>query len=147
MGEHIAKILAREFPKIEELFHAQPEELQKIQEVGTEVALSLHQFFLEKQNREEIRKLIGHGICFAEPEKTKSKKLEGKVFVFTGALGLFTRDEAERMVEQNGGKAASTVSGKTSFVVAGEEAGSKLDKARKLGVLVISEQQFLKMLS
>ncbi|RMD95965.1 MAG: hypothetical protein D6814_12255 [Calditrichaeota bacterium] len=119
-----------------------------IHEIGPQVAESIEQFFLEKRNLETLRKLFEGGVKIqAQPaEAAEDNRFAGMTFVFTGALEKFTREEAERLVEEKGGRAASSVSKKTTYVVAGPGAGSKLAKARELGVPVLTEQEFLSML-
>jgi len=103
-------------------------------------------FFKEEQNIRLIEKICDSGVEYPRTRVRKEGKLEGKTFVFTGALEKFTRDEAKRMVENEGGKTVSSVSGKTSYVVAGEDAGSKLEKAKRLKVNVITEDEFIKLI-
>ncbi|MDZ7266963.1 MAG: NAD-dependent DNA ligase LigA [candidate division KSB1 bacterium] len=148
VGEHMARVLAREFGSLEALMAAAAGRLQQIHEVGPQVAESVTRFFKEKRNRETIKRLLQGGVKIraATPARQAEPAFAGKTFVFTGALEKFTRAEAERMVEERGGHAAGAVSKKTNYVVAGPGAGSKLDKARELGVPVISEEEFLKML-
>ncbi|MBI5373905.1 MAG: NAD-dependent DNA ligase LigA [Candidatus Schekmanbacteria bacterium] len=145
VGEYVAKILAKRFRSIEKLSHAAEEELLSIEGVGPEVAASVVKFFKINENMNVVRKLLSAGIKIVEPDENVSAVLEGKTFVFTGALKKFTRDEAKRLAEHSGGHVASSVSSRTDFVVAGEDAGSKADKAKQLGVKVISEEEFIKM--
>ena len=146
VGEHTAKLLASSFGSIDNLETATEEELLAIREVGPQVAESIRTFFHNGQNREVVRRLLAAGVRPSVTEKKVGGKFTGKTFVFTGALSRFTRDEAKRMVEDEGGHAAGSVSKKTDFVVAGAEAGSKLDKARQLGVKVLTEDEFLEMI-
>ncbi|HTP67152.1 MAG TPA: NAD-dependent DNA ligase LigA [Geobacteraceae bacterium] len=146
VGEHTARLLAGAFGSIHNLERASEAELLSIREIGPQVALSITTFFHNQENQRVIERMLAAGV---EPTATMKKvggKLTGKTFVFTGALTRFSRDEAKRLVENEGGHAAGSVSKKTDFVVAGAEAGSKLDKARELGVRVISEEEFLEML-
>jgi len=143
VGEHTAKLLAKEFGTIDALKTAKYDALIKIREVGPEVAKSILAFFAEERNLKLIDKLIKGGITYEAEKANKGGPLEGKTFVFTGVLKGFTRDEAESLVESKGGRPTSSVSKKTDYVVAGEEAGSKLDKARELGVKVITEEEFV----
>lgn len=143
VGEHTAKLLAKEFGTIDALGAAKYDDLIKIREVGPEVAKSILAFFAEERNLKLIVKLIKGGITYEAEKANKGGPLEGKTFVFTGALKGFSRDEAESLVESKGGRPTSSVSKKTDYVVAGEEAGSKLDKARELGVKVITEEEFV----
>jgi DNA ligase (NAD+) len=148
VGEHMARVLAKEFGSLQNLIKADAERLQQIHEVGPQVAESVSSFFREKKNLATIERLKKGGVKIREIAKPKAadKKFAGKTFVFTGALEKFSRDEAERLVDERGGRASGSVSKKTDYVVAGPGAGSKLDKARELGVAVISEDDFLKMM-
>lgn len=146
VGEHTAKLLANAFGSMENLEHASEEELLSIREVGPQVAQSIRTFFHNRNNIEVIDRMFNAGVKPSVEEKRVGGRFTGKTFVFTGALSRFTRDDAKRMVENEGGHAAGSVSKKTDFVVAGAEAGSKLDKARQLGVKVLTEDEFLAML-
>ena len=110
------------------------------------MAESVYQFFNEEHNLETIHRLLESGVRLKKIESAMNNKFAEKTFVFTGALQLFTRDEAERSVESLGGRAASSVSRNTSFVVVGENAGSKAQKARDLGVPVLTEAEFKNMI-
>ena len=147
VGEHMARVLAKQFGSLQNLIKTDEEKLQQIHEVGPQVAESVTRFFKEKKNRAAIERLKKGGVKIREITKPKAveQKFAGKTFVFTGTLEKFARDEAERMVDERGGRASGSVSKKTDYVVAGPGAGSKLDKARELGVAVISEEEFLKM--
>lgn len=146
VGEHTAKILAEAFGSIENLEAAREDELLSLREIGPEVARSVTTFFGNPRNMEVISRLLAAGVRPLAEEKRLGGRFTGKTFVFTGALRRFTRDEAARLVEREGGHAAGSVSRKTDYVVAGAEAGSKLEKARTLGVTVIDEDQFAAML-
>ncbi len=148
VGEHIARVLANHFGSLDKIKNASEEELMAIHEIGPQVAKSIVQFFSEKRNLETLKKLFEGGVRIQEPQPQAGadNRFAGMTFVFTGALERFTRDEAERLVEERGGRAASSVSRKTTYVVAGPGAGSKLAKARELGIPVISEKEFLEML-
>ena len=145
VGEHTASLLSQAFGSIENLSRAEEDELLAIREIGPQVARSITGFFAEPANRDVLDALVSAGVSPAAAKKKVGGRFTGLTFVFTGALSLFTRDEAKRMVEENGGHASGSVSRKTSYLVAGEEAGSKLEKARGLGVKVLSEDQFVKM--
>ena len=147
VGEHMARVLAKQFGSLQNLIKADAERLQQIHEVGPQVAESVTRFFKEKKNLAAIERLKKGGVKIREVAKPKAadQKFAGKTFVFTGTLEKFSRDEAERMVDERGGRASGSVSKKTDYVVAGPGAGSKLDKARELGVAVISEDEFLKL--
>jgi DNA ligase (NAD+) len=142
VGETTAKDLARHFGGIERLMDASVEQLLEVNDVGPVVAQSIHAFFGQTHNREVVEQLRAAGIHWAENDGTADnspKPLSGKTLVLTGTLPSLTRDEAKALIEAAGGKVAGSVSKKTSYVVAGEEAGSKLDKARELGVTVLDE--------
>jgi DNA ligase (NAD+) len=144
IGQHIAKVLAREFGSLKRLMEADEGRLLQIAAVGPEIASSLMSYFTEEHNRGVIQDLLDNGFSIEAPPPSAQAGalLAGKTFVFTGGLKDFTREEAAHLVENRGGRVASSVSKKTSFVVAGEEAGSKLEQAAKLGVTVLSEQEF-----
>ena len=146
VGEHTAKLLASAFGSIENLSKASEEELTSIREVGPQVAASIADFFKSEENLRVIRRLREAGVSPKVEEKRVGGRFTGKTFVFTGALEKFTRDEAKKMVEQEGGHAAGSVSKKTDYVVAGAEAGSKLEKALQLGVRVLTEDEFLELM-
>jgi len=147
VGEHIAKILAREFSSLEMLMMAKEEDLQDIHEIGPEIAASIVQFFHEPKNKYVMEKFRQAGVV---PQKAaaieKNSQLKGKSFVFTGALDSMPRSKAKAIVENLGGSVHSSLTGKTTYVVAGHDPGSKLDKARSQGVTVISEKEFLKLI-
>jgi DNA ligase (NAD+) len=128
------------------LLAASPEELERVQEVGPRVAAAVHEFFAEQRNRELIEHLRRAGLTFTAEKRRRSAKLEGLTFVLTGTLPTLTRDDAKDRIEAAGGRVSGSVSKKTSYVVAGEDAGSKLDKARDLKVPVIDESKLLEML-
>jgi DNA ligase (NAD+) len=125
---------------------AAPEELERVQEVGPRVAAAVHEFFAEERNRKLIERLREAGLTFAAEKRRRSAKLAGMTFVLTGTLPGLTREDAKERIEASGGRVSGSVSKKTSYVVAGEEAGSKLDKARELKVPVIGEPELLEML-
>lgn len=146
VGEHVSQVLAEHFGSIEAIERASEGELNTVPEIGPVIAESISVFFDEPRNLAVLDKLRLAGI---EPrlEKKVGNTLAGKTFVFTGGLESSTREEAEEKVRQLGGSASSSVSRNTDFVVAGEKAGSKLQKARELGVTVLSEDEFLKMIA
>ena len=148
VGEATARDLARYFGNIEALTAANAELLQQVPDVGPVVAASIAAFFAEVHNREVIERLRAAGVSWpdGEPAEAGSKPLAGKTLVLTGTLPTLKRDEAKDLIEAAGGKVAGSVSKKTDYVVAGEEAGSKLDKALELGVAVIDEAGLLKLL-
>jgi DNA ligase (NAD+) len=143
VGETTAKDLARHFGGVDRLMDASLEQLLQVPDVGPIVAQSIHAFFDQAHNREVVEQLRAAGITWSEHEgsadETAPKPLAGKTFVLTGTLPSLSRDEAKALIEEAGGKVAGSVSKKTHFVVAGTEAGSKLDKARELGVAVLDE--------
>ena len=148
VGERTAQLLAEHFGSLDAIQSADREELQAAEEVGPKVAESIYQFFSEPKNRDLIEGLRAAGVRFDYERKPKKKAaaLEGRTFVLTGTLPNLTREEAKARIEAAGGKVTGSVSKKTGFVVAGEEAGSKLDKARELGVAVIDEHELLRMI-
>jgi len=149
VGEHVAEVLAERFGSLEALMNASYEDLEATPEVGPVVARSVREFFDREDNRKAIARLREGGVKFPPVERRAAAgegKLAGKTFVFTGALSRFSRSEAEALVRQHGGRAASSVSKNTDFVVAGEKPGSKLAKAERLGIKVISEDDFVKMI-
>ncbi len=146
VGEHVARVLVEALLSIEALMSATPESLMQIHEVGPQVAESVSRFFATPENRMEIERLRQAGVEMRPLAAVKSSRLAGKTVVLTGALAAFTREEAEQAVIAQGGRPASSVSKKTAFVVAGEAPGSKLDKARELGIPVLSEDEFKEMI-
>jgi len=145
VGEHVSRVLAKEFKTFENLKKASKERLQSVYEIGPQVAESVYQFFNEEHNLETINRLLKSGVRIKKVESAAETKFADRTFVFTGALQMFTRDDAERLVERLGGRAASSVSRNTSFVVVGKNAGSKAQKARDLDVAVLTEAEFKKM--
>jgi DNA ligase (NAD+) len=147
VGERTATILADSFGSLDEIAQSSMEELQQAEEVGPKVAHSIRRFFDEPRNRELVERLRQAGLTFTAPKKKRARgPLDGKTFVLTGTLPLWSREEAKEKIEAAGGKVAGSVSKKTDYVVAGDAAGSKLDKARDLGVAVIDEPALRKML-
>jgi DNA ligase (NAD+) len=148
VGEVTAKDVARHFGKLTEIMDATVEELMEVPDVGPVVAESIRAFMEEKHNREVIERLVVN-LKVKEGERAKAAPagpFAGKIVVLTGTLSSMARDEAKEKIEALGGKVTGSVSKKTDYVVAGEEAGSKLDKAKELGVAVLDEKQFLKLL-
>ena len=137
VGERTAQFLAEHFGNIEDLVKAGEEELQQVEEVGPRIAKSIVEFFAEPKNRELVDELRAAGLTLKGKKKERGTKLAGKTFVLTGTLANYSRDEAKKMIEDAGGKVTGSVSKKTDYVVAGSDAGSKLDKAKELGVEVI----------
>ncbi len=141
VGERTAQFLAEHFGSMEALESAGVEELQDVNEVGPRIAESIVEFFGITANRKLVERLHEAGLTLTGKKKQRGTKLAGKTFVLTGTLAHFTRDEAKKMIEDAGGKVTGSVSKKTDYVVAGADAGSKLDKAKELGVKVINEQE------
>jgi DNA ligase (NAD+) len=146
VGERTAQFLAEHFGALDALVTAREEELQQVEEVGPRIAKSIVEFFAEPKNRELVDELRAAGLTFRGKKKERGTKLAGKTFVLTGTLANYSRDEAKKMIEDAGGKVTGSVSKKTDYVVAGEDAGSKLDKAKELGVNVIDEKEMLALL-
>jgi DNA ligase (NAD+) len=140
VGERTAQFLAEHFGSMEALANAAVEELQNVNEVGPKIAESIAEFFSNPANRKLVERLGEAGLAFKGQKKERGTKLAGKTFVLTGTLAKYTRDEAKKMIEDAGGKVTGSVSKKTDYVVAGADAGSKLDKAKELGVSVIDEK-------
>jgi DNA ligase (NAD+) len=146
VGERTAQFLAEHFGDIDALMNAGEEQLQQVEEVGPRIASSILEFFSEPRNRELVEELRSAGLTMKGKKKERGTKLAGKIFVLTGTLGHYSRDEAKKMIEDAGGKVTGSVSKKTDYVVAGTEAGSKLDKAKELGIRVISEEEMKSLL-
>ena len=145
VGQHIAKVLAREFGSLEEIMSADRERFQQIREIGPEISESLVVYWSEPHNREVIAQLKESGVQIAPGMATGDRRkspLAGKTFVFTGGLDHFTRENAQQAVETTGARVSSSVSNKTTYLVVGRDPGSKLDQARTLGVTVLTEQEF-----
>ncbi len=149
VGRHIAKVLAHEFGSLDEIMSADRERLQEIREIGPEISEGLAAYWSEPRNREIISQLQELGVQVAPGMGSADRKkspLAGKTFVFTGGLDHFTRDDAQEAVEAAGARVASSVSKKTSYVVMGRDPGSKLDQARTLGVIILTEQEFASLI-
>ena len=140
------KWLKKKYKTLDNLAGASFEELQEMNDVGEVMANSIVEFFAQDQTRDLIEKLKQAGVnTEVIEEETGDNRFEGKTFVLTGSLEEFTRKEAEELIEKYGGKTSGSVSKKTDYVLAGEEAGSKLKKAQELGVTIITEQEFKEM--
>jgi DNA ligase (NAD+) len=149
VGQHIASVLAKEFGTLDAIMSADQERLQAINEIGPEISSSLASYFQEESNRRVIDRLRQLGLSITETPVLpgeSSLPLSGKTFVFTGGLATLSRDEAKSLIEQLGAAVSSSVSKKTSYVVAGLDPGSKLDDARQLGVTVLNEDEFLALI-
>ncbi len=147
VGEKAARLLAARFGTLDRLREAEEEELTRVEEIGPKIGEAVVQFFNTAETGPVLEKLRKAGVNFEEPTvEAISEDLAGKTFVFSGALDSFTRDEAAALVEEKGGRASSSISRKTDYLVAGEDPGSKLEKARRLDVRVIDEEEFKKML-
>lgn len=147
VGERTGQLLAQHFSSLEELAAAKEEQLEAVHEVGPKVAASIVEFFSEPANRQLIKKLNKVGVHpTAEKREVKSDKFAGKSFVFTGGLANRSREEAADLVQQHGGKISGSVSKKTDYVVVGTDPGSKYDKAKELGVPILTESEFEKLL-
>ncbi|MBO5447489.1 NAD-dependent DNA ligase LigA [bacterium] len=146
VGKETADILAGEFPSLDFLKDATLEQLANVEGVGEIIAKTIYEFFRDENNLKLIDELKELGINPQAKAKAKSDKLAGMTFVLTGTLQNMTRDEASEIIKSHGGKTSSSVSKKTSYVLAGENAGSKLDKALSLGVIILTEDDFLGMI-
>ena len=151
VGETVAKKLVKNFNTIEELKNASVEELCQVEDIGEKIAISITEFFKNPENLLMIERLKTYGVQLEKGENTNevlSNALEGKTFLFTGKLSLFTREQAEEMVEKHGGKNISAVSKNLNYLVVGEKAGSKLKKAQEIGTIeILDEQQFLDLIN
>jgi DNA ligase (NAD+) len=145
VGERTAQFLAEHFGSMEDLENASIEDLQNVAEVGPKIAESIVEFFSIAANRKLVERLGEAHLKLQGQKKERGTKLVGKTFVLTGTLAHFTRDEAKKLIEDAGGKVTGSVSKKTDYVVAGTDAGSKLDKAKELGVAVIDEKEMEKL--
>lgn len=146
VGKETADILAGEFPTLDDIANADLKSLSNIEGIGEIIAQSIFDFFKNENNAKMLEELKDLGVNPVSKAQPKSDKLAGKTFVLTGTLQNMTRDEASAIIKLHGGKTSSSVSKKTSFVLAGENAGSKLDKAQDLGVIILTEEDFLEMI-
>ncbi len=146
VGKETADILSEEFTSIDAFKNATIDQLSQVEGIGEIIAKSVYEYFHDTANLKIIDELISLGINPSQKSAKQSNKLEGKVFVLTGTLPSMGRDEASAIIKSHGGKTSSSVSKKTDFVLAGENAGSKLDKAQNLGVIILTENDFLEMI-
>ncbi len=146
IGGQSAQILAEYFGSLDTIISADLEQLAAIDQIGPIMAQSVYEYFHDPKNIAVIDQFLSAGVKLQKPAKRRSDKMAGKTFVITGTLENFTRQQAEQAVKQSGGKTSSSVSKKTDFVLAGENAGSKLDKALQFGIKIIKEEEFIKML-
>lgn len=146
VGASVAKDLATHFHSIDELMKASPEELQQIPEIGETISQSIVEYFKNERNLKLIEELKSFGLKFESEKKKASGKLSGKTFVITGTLRSMTRNEAKALIEELGGRTTDSVSSKTSFVIVGEDPGSKYEKAKKLKIPILTEEEFLKLI-
>ena len=146
VGKETAEILVNEFLSIDRLQDATLEQLSEVEGVGEKIAKSIFEFFNTESNKKMLAEFLDLGFEFSNNMANKTNELASKTFVLTGTLDTMTRDEASDKIKIRGGKTSSSVSKNTSFVVAGANPGSKLDKAEKLGVIILSEDDFLKLI-
>jgi DNA ligase (NAD+) len=146
VGERTAQALAEEFGSIDALIAAREEELTRVNDIGPKVAATVREFFSNERNLALVDRLRGYGLTFTAERRVRGTTLAGLTFVLTGTLPTLTRDDAKEKIEAAGGKVSGSVSRKTDYLVAGEEAGSKLAAAEKLGVKVVDEAGLLAML-
>ena len=146
VGKETAEILVNEFPSIDSLRLADLDSLARVEGIGEKIAQSIYNFFHTEENISMINEFLELGFVFDDSQKNKTTELAGKTFVLTGTLNTMTRDEAGDKIKLKGGKTSSSVSKNTSFVIAGANPGSKLDKAEKLGVIILNEEEFLELI-
>ena len=147
VGERTAELLAQEFGSMDAIMNAGAEDLERVEEVGPRISTAILDFFARPANRELVERLKAAGVEMTAEKKQRTTQLAGLTLVLTGTLPKLSRDEAKAKIEAAGGKVSGSVSKKTSYVIAGEEAGSKLDKARELNVPVLDEDGLMKLLS
>ena len=147
VGKETAELLVNEFNSLEAIINATTEELSNVDGIGDKIAKSVFEYFHTDANIQMINAFKEVGFIFENRQVEKTTELQGMTFVLTGTLNSMTRDEAGDKIKQRGGKVSSSVSKKTSYVVAGDNPGSKLDKAQNLGVIILNEEEFLKLLN
>jgi DNA ligase (NAD+) len=143
VGEQTAQDVANHFGTLEKIIEASPDNINTIENIGPVVSRSLHDFFKQKENLNLVKKLLKNGVVIEKAKVIKGGKFAGQTFVLTGSLSSMSRDEAKVKITSQGGKVSSSVSKNTSYVVAGDESGSKYTDAQKLGVRILSEKEFL----
>ncbi len=146
VGERTAELLAEEFGSIDDIMNADAEGLEQVEEVGPRISKAIIDFFARPANRDLIAHLKTAGVKMTAERKQRTTQLAGLTLVLTGTLPNLSREDAKAKIEAAGGKVSGSVSKKTSYVIAGEEAGSKLDKARELNVPVLDEAGLMKLL-
>jgi len=146
VGQYLGKLLEEEFKSLENIMNADIERLNAVEQIGPIVAESIFNFFDQEENVETVKRLLKYGIKFKQTADPEATALSKKSFVITGTLPDMNRSEAKALIEKNGGKVSSAISGKTNYLVCGENPGSKLAKAKKLGVEVIDKDQLLSLL-
>lgn len=145
VGQKTGKVLAKRFKTMDELMSASVEELKSVEDIGLTTAESIVNWFSLEHSKELVSRLAKAGVNMESTEQVLDTRFEGKTFVLTGALSRFTRDKASELIESLGGKVSSSVSKKTSYVVVGEDAGSKLRKAQELGITILNEEEFIEL--
>ena len=146
VGKETAELIVNEFPSLEELKSASLKQLSSIEGIGEKIALSIYDFFRDEMNLKMLEEFSNIGFNFENNTINKTNELAGMTFVLTGTLTTMTRDEASDKIKLRGGKTSSSVSKNTSYVLAGANAGSKLDKAEKLGIIILTEDEFLELI-
>ncbi len=146
VGQRMSQVIADNFVDLDSLMKATEQELEQIDSVGPEIAKSIVNFFRIESNVNTINKMLAAGVEIIYVQKAKGDKLEGMTFVLTGTLENYTRDQAKDLIEKQGGKVTSSVTKKTSYVIAGDNPGSKYDKALKLDIPIIDENQFKELI-
>ncbi len=146
MGEHIAELFARRFGSPKSLRSASEEELKAIHEIGDETAKSVSRHFRDRSHKNHLQRLLNAGIQFETITAVEPSPIEGKSFVITGTLNSLKRSEAKKLIISNGGRLTSSISRSTDYLVKGESPGSKLQKATNLGVTILREEEFLRLL-
>jgi DNA ligase (NAD+) len=147
VGERTAQLLAADFGSLDALAAAPQPELERVEEVGPKVAAAVLEFFSNVRNRALVHRLAELGLQMTAEKRIRTAQLEGLTFVLTGTLPTLSRDQAKEKIESAGGKVSGSVSKKTSYVVTGEEAGSKLTKAQELSIPILDEPAFLALLA